>query len=87
MILTDTRIPSTAARLLGSRDIALGLLLRDVSSAVVTRAIQVGVITDALDIAAALWGFLEGSLTQEVALSVSGVAAATGAFSLYILNA
>ena len=78
---------AVSARMLGSRDIAIGLLLRDVSSAVVARALQVSVLTDVLDLAAAAWGYFEGSLTQEVALSVAGVASATGAFSLYILNA
>jgi len=44
-----------SARMLGSRDIAIGLLLRDVSSSVVARAIQISVVTDALDLAAAAW--------------------------------
>lgn len=78
---------AVSARMLGARDVGLGLLLRDGSAAVVARAIQISVLTDALDLAAAAWGYFEGSLSQEVALSVSGVAAVTGAFSLYILNA
>lgn len=87
VVTTSTGEGAVSARMLGSRDVAVGLLLRDASSAVVARALQVSVLTDALDLAAAAWGYFEGSLSQEVALSVSGVAAVTGAFSLYILNA
>ncbi|ORY61931.1 hypothetical protein BCR35DRAFT_355160 [Leucosporidium creatinivorum] len=77
---------SVAVRLFGARDIALGLLLRDSTAAVVTRALQVGVIADSLDILAAALGFIEGNLSTEVATAVAGIGAATAAAQLWILN-
>ncbi|KAI5477788.1 hypothetical protein MNV49_005872 [Pseudohyphozyma bogoriensis] len=77
---------TNAIRLTGARDIALGLLLRDSTAAVVTRALQVGVVVDILDILAAGLGIIEGNVSTEVATAVAGIAAASGAFQLWILN-
>jgi len=77
---------SISVRMSGARDIGLGLLLRDSTSAVVTRALQIGVITDILDIIAAAGGFVEGNLSREVATAVAGTAAVLATFQLWILN-
>jgi hypothetical protein len=55
-----------AIRLFGSRDIALGLLLRDSASAVVERAVQIGLVSSGLDLAATAFGFVEGNISSEV---------------------
>jgi hypothetical protein len=55
-----------AIRLFGSRDIALGLLLRDSASAVVERAVQIGFVSSGLDLAATAFGFIEGTISTEV---------------------
>ncbi|SCV69003.1 BQ2448_2023 [Microbotryum intermedium] len=77
---------SVAVRLFGARDIALGLLLRDSTSAVVVRALQVGVIADSLDILAAGLGWIEGNLSPEVATAVGSIGAVLSAYQLWILN-
>ncbi|KAM0753852.1 hypothetical protein T439DRAFT_322737 [Meredithblackwellia eburnea MCA 4105] len=82
----DAAEQSLAIRLFGSRDIALGLLLRDSTAAVVTRAIQVGVISDVLDLVASVLGWVEGNLSPEVATASGGLAAVGAAFQIWVLN-
>lgn len=82
----DEAEQSLAIRLFGARDIALGLLLRDSTAAVVTRALQVGVIADGFDVLAVVLGWVEGNLSPEVATAVGVIAASTGAFQLWVLN-
>ncbi|KAH8928895.1 hypothetical protein BT69DRAFT_1346352, partial [Atractiella rhizophila] len=75
-----------ALRLFGAREIGLGLLLRDSSSVVIQRALQICAISDAIDIVAAGVGFIEGSLSREIATAVGGLGAVLSAYSLWILN-
>ncbi|KAK4704272.1 hypothetical protein P7C70_g1933, partial [Phenoliferia sp. Uapishka_3] len=82
----DEAEQSLAIRLFGARDIALGLLLRDSTAAVVTRALQVGAIADAFDVLAVVLGWVEGNLSPEVATAVGAVSASVGAYQLWILN-
>lgn len=77
---------SIAVRLFGARDIGLGLLLRDSTSAVVERALQIGCLADVLSICGAGFGYIEGTLSQEVASAVGLVGVVLAGFQAYILN-
>ncbi|KAG0152193.1 hypothetical protein CROQUDRAFT_315484 [Cronartium quercuum f. sp. fusiforme G11] len=77
---------SVAIRLFGVRDIGLGLLLRDSASAVVERALQIGLIVDLLGLVSAGFGFVEGTLSQEIATAVGTVAAVFAGVQAYVLN-
>lgn len=57
----------SAIRLAGSRDIVLGLALRDSTSIVVERALELGFISSVIDALAVAYGFfIEGSISPEV---------------------
>ncbi|PLW17395.1 hypothetical protein PCANC_14641 [Puccinia coronata f. sp. avenae] len=77
---------SIAVRLFGARDIGLGLLLRDSASAVVERGLQMGCLADILSICGAGFGYIEGTLSQEVASGVGLVGLVLAGFQAYILN-
>ncbi|EGG09915.1 uncharacterized protein MELLADRAFT_60915 [Melampsora larici-populina 98AG31] len=77
---------SVAIRLFAVRDIGLGLLLRDSASAVVERSLQVGMIVDLLSVLSAGIGFIEGTLSQEVATAVGTVGAVMAGVGAYVLN-
>ncbi|EFP75953.1 hypothetical protein PGT21_004321 [Puccinia graminis f. sp. tritici] len=77
---------SIAVRLFGARDIGLGLLLRDSASAVVERGLQMGCLADILSVCGAGFGFIEGTLSQEVATGVGLVGLVLAGFQAYILN-
>ncbi|CAH7670183.1 hypothetical protein BY996DRAFT_4582054 [Phakopsora pachyrhizi] len=77
---------SVAIRLFGARDIGLGLLLRDSATAVVERALQIGTLVDVLTAGSAAFGYLEGSLSQEIATAVGVVGLVLAGFQTYILN-
>ncbi|BGP45871.1 hypothetical protein JCM10450v2_001706 [Rhodotorula kratochvilovae] len=76
-----------AVRLTAARDVVLGLLLRDTTAAVVVRALQADVVISILDILSAGAGYLEGTLSKELALSTAGFAGSFLAYGLYLLNA
>ncbi|GAA5978359.1 hypothetical protein JCM10908_004327 [Rhodotorula pacifica] len=75
-----------AVRLVAARDIALGLLLRDTTASVVVRALQADIFVSLLEIASTAAGYIEGTLSQETALSVAGFSAVFASFGLWILN-
>ncbi|KAI7955546.1 hypothetical protein MJO29_006945 [Puccinia striiformis f. sp. tritici] len=77
---------SIAVRLFGARDIGLGLLLRDSASAVVERGLQMGCLADILSVCGAGFGYIEGTLSQEVATGVGLVGLVLAGFQAYILN-
>ncbi|BGP22715.1 chloride channel proteink [Rhodotorula toruloides] len=77
---------SLAIRLVAARDVALGLLLRDTTAAVVVRALQADAFVSLLELLSVGAGYLEGSLSKETAISVAGFSASFAAFALYILN-
>ncbi|KNZ43933.1 uncharacterized protein VP01_96g9 [Puccinia sorghi] len=77
---------SIAVRLFGARDIGLGLLLRDSASAVVERGLQMGCLADLLSICGAGFGYMDGTLSQEVATGVGLVGLVLAGFQAYILN-
>jgi len=73
-----------AARLVASRDIVLGLALRDSTSIVVERALELGFISSVIDAVAVAYGyFVEGSLSPEVASSAGTIAAIGIALQYY----
>jgi len=77
----------TALRLAGSRDIVLGLALRDSTSIVVERALELGFISSVIDLVATAYAFfIEGSLSPETA-TASGVVAAVGTALQYYARA
>ncbi|KAL7007015.1 hypothetical protein EMMF5_003241 [Cystobasidiomycetes sp. EMM_F5] len=74
-----------AIRLVGSRDIILGLALRDSTAIVVERAVELGFISSVIDLIATGYSFfVEGSLSPEVATASATVAAIGAAFQYYI---
>ncbi|GAA5822829.1 hypothetical protein JCM11251_004392 [Rhodosporidiobolus azoricus] len=77
---------SIAVRLTAARDIVLGLLMRDTTSAVVVRALQADVLVSIFDTAAAAFGYVEGTLSKETATGVAGFALSFAAFASYILS-
>ncbi|GAA5894817.1 hypothetical protein JCM6882_006686 [Rhodosporidiobolus microsporus] len=77
---------SIAVRLTAARDVVLGLLMRDTTSAVVVRALQADILVSVLDTAAAAFGYVEGTLSKETATGVAGFALSFAAFGLYILQ-
>ncbi|GAA6047647.1 hypothetical protein JCM3770_001607 [Rhodotorula araucariae] len=76
-----------AVRLTAARDVVLGLLMRDTTAAVVVRALQADVVISILDILSAGAGYVEGTLSKELALSTAGFAGSFLAYGLYLLNA
>ncbi|KAK9893425.1 hypothetical protein P389DRAFT_175485 [Cystobasidium minutum MCA 4210] len=75
----------TAIRLAGSRDIVLGLALRDSTSIVVERAIELGFISSVIDALATAYSFfIEGSISPETATASGTVAAIGIAFQYYL---
>ncbi|MBW0495257.1 hypothetical protein O181_034972 [Austropuccinia psidii MF-1] len=77
---------SLAVRFFGARDIGLGLLLRDQAASIVQRGVQVGCLVDILSIFGAGFGYLDGSLSQEVASAVGVVSLVLTGIQVYILN-
>ncbi|GAA6005022.1 uncharacterized protein JCM10292_002601 [Rhodotorula paludigena] len=75
-----------AVRLTAARDVVIGLLMRDTTAAVVVRALQADAIISILDILSAGAGFLEGSLSRELALGTAGFAGSFLAYALYLLK-
>merc|ERR1711977_460714 len=77
----------TALRLAGTRDIVLGLALRDSTAVVVERALELGLISSVLDLVATAYSFfLEGSLSPEVATASGAVALAGSALQYFLLR-
>merc|ERR1711939_185759 len=66
---------------------ALAVRLTAARDAVVVRALQADVVISILDILSAGAGYLEGTLSKELALSTAGFAGSFLAFGLYLLNA
>ncbi|BGP13762.1 hypothetical protein JCM10213_006407 [Rhodosporidiobolus nylandii] len=77
---------SLGVRLTASRDIVLGLLMRDTTAAVVVRALQADILCSFIDTAAAAAGYIEGTLSKETATGVAGFALSFAAFGFYILQ-
>jgi len=73
-----------AARLVASRDIVLGLALRDSTSIVVERALELGFLSSVIDLVAVAYGyFVESSMSPEVASAGASIAAIGVAFQYY----
>ncbi|GAA5894795.1 hypothetical protein JCM6882_006682 [Rhodosporidiobolus microsporus] len=77
---------SIAVRHTAARDVVLGLVMRDTTSAVVVRALQADILVSVFDTAAAAFGYVEGTLSKETATGVAGFALSFAAFGLYILQ-
>ena len=60
--------------------------MRDTTASVVVRALQADIFVSLLEIASTAAGYIEGTLSQETAISVAGFSAVFASFGLWILN-